>query len=73
MLNKLKGARAEYGLRQKDVAEKLGITKKTYMRKENGQTEFTHSEINKILNLFPNKSYKDIFLEDSSLKQNLSC
>lgn len=61
MLNKLKGARAEYQLTQSDMAEKLEITKQAYMKKENGQSEFTHSEINQILNTFKDRSYDDIF------------
>ena len=59
---KLKGARVEKGLTQKQLAEKMGITKKAYYNKENGKTEFKQSEINVILNEVDRK-YEDIFLD----------
>ena len=62
---KLKGARAERSLTQSDLAKLLGITTKSYCNKENGKTEFTQSEIEKMLDIFEDKRYEDIFLNAS--------
>lgn len=59
---KLKARRVELGLRQEDMAEKLGITLTTYSLKENGKREFIGSEILRILNIL-NCRYEDIFLQ----------
>lgn len=60
--NKLKAKRVELGLRQQDMAEKLGITLATYSLKESGKREFIGSEILRILNILGCK-YEDIFLQ----------
>lgn len=44
----LKSKRVLIGLRQKDVAIQLNISEKTYCFKENGKTDFTRDEIDKI-------------------------
>ena len=62
---KLKGARAEYGLTQTDLASLLSISEKSYVNKENGKTEFTQSEIEKILDIFEGKKYEELFLNIS--------
>ena len=57
---KLKGKRAERGLRQEDVANYIGISTRIYCLKENNKLQFHLSEINKLLKLF-NCKYEDIF------------
>lgn len=59
---KLRAKRVELGLRQCDMAEKLGITHSTYSLKECGKREFVGSEILKILHIL-NSKYEDIFLK----------
>lgn len=58
--NKLKGARVEKGLTQREVAEKIGISTVSYTRKENGDYEFTQSEMKKICKIL-NKSLDFLF------------
>lgn len=58
---KLKAARVEKGLIQKDMAAMLGISLEAYKNKENRKTDFTESEINKIL-IYLSKKYEEIFL-----------
>ena len=60
-LNKLKGARAEYGYSQADMADKLNISVDSYNLKENMKNEFKLSEIIKIMEIL-NKEFNDIFL-----------
>jgi DNA-binding XRE family transcriptional regulator len=50
-MNKLKGARVAKGYTQELIAKKIGITTKTYCRKEQGHVSFTPEEIIKISNL----------------------
>lgn len=57
---KLKGLRAEYNLKQADIAKMIGISETTYNRKENGITEFTELEIKKICDIFK-KNPTEIF------------
>lgn len=64
---KLKSLRAEHGLTQVQIAKKLGMSEQTYVSRENGKTEFTVSEINKIVKMF-DVTYKEIFLLNSSRK-----
>lgn len=47
-LDKLKSARIEKRLSQGELAEKIGVTKITYWRKENGHREFNRTEIENI-------------------------
>ena len=61
VLYKLKGARAEKGYHQGDVADKLGISRDSYNMKENGKSEFKLSEILKLLEIL-DKEFNDIFL-----------
>lgn len=44
--------RREYKLKQKEVAEMLGIHKQSYYLKENGKREFTISEAKKLAKIF---------------------
>ena len=64
---KLKGLRAEHNLTQVELAEKLGMSEYSYIKKENGETEFKVSEVNKILEIF-NARYEDIFLSNEYSK-----
>lgn len=53
-LNKLRAKRAELGLTQLEIANKLGINPVTYQRKETGVREFSINEaigLSSILNL----------------------
>ena len=61
-LNKLKGARAEKGYSQGEMADKLGISRDSYNKKENGRSEFKLSEIIAIMDIL-DKGFEDIFLE----------
>lgn len=66
MPNKLKGYRVMAGYTQKDMAEALGISLKSFLEKENGKKEFTIEEAKKITCLLKNKiesiEFNDIFL-----------
>jgi len=57
----LKQLRDEAGLTQKEIAEKLGMTHFSYVRKENGQTPFQDYEMFKIRQFF-DKPIEEIFL-----------
>lgn len=48
------------GHTQKDLRELLGISHTAMSKKLCGQTEFTKSEIDKLLNFY-NKSYEELF------------
>ena len=60
---KLKAKRVEYGLTQKDMAEKLNITSNSYSRKETGKKDFTYTEIVSILKIFDCK-FEDVFFTE---------
>lgn len=57
-VNKLKGARVGKGLTQKQLALMLGMTEKTYNRKELGLADFARGEILRIAELL------DLSLQD---------
>lgn len=65
MTRKLKSLRAAFGLTQKNMSEKLGISEVSYRDKENGKQVFTTKEVNVILGIFAERgervSYEDIF------------
>ena len=61
-LNKLKGARAEKGYSQVEMAEKLEMSVDSYNQKENGKSEFKLSEVKNLLEIL-DKEFNDIFLE----------
>ncbi len=61
---KLKSLRVNYNITQDDMAQLLNISVQTYNKKENGKSEFTQSEINKILSLFDVK-YEEIFFNEN--------
>ena len=46
--NKLIVFRDKAGLKQEEVADRLGISKSSYSRKENGVTQFTYEELEKL-------------------------
>lgn len=58
---RLRAKRVELGLRQEDMANKLGITLTTYSLKECGKREFSASEVLRILVIL-NSKFEDIFL-----------
>ena len=60
-LAKIRGKRCELKLTQRDMADKLGITLKTYSFKEAGKSEFTFTEILEICSIFE-CTFNDIFL-----------
>ena len=60
--NKLKGARAEKGYSQVEMAEKLDMSVDSYNQKENGKSEFKLSEVKNLLEIL-DKEFNDIFLE----------
>ena len=51
LTNKIIIFRDRAGLRQEDVAERLGISKSSYSRKEKGITSFTFEEIDKLFDI----------------------
>lgn len=59
---KLKMLRAKHGLNQTQMAEIAGLHYSSYCKKENGQKEFTLTEVKKILKHF-NEKFEDIFLD----------
>lgn len=64
---KLKALRVEHGLTQADLARMIGIGEITYVRKENGLSEFKESEIKKICEIF-NKKPEEIFFNNDVTK-----
>ena len=60
-VNLLKSLRVRQGLKQKDVANILGINTNSYNSKENGKRKFTVEEALKLSKLFK-CSVEDIFL-----------
>ncbi|EPH03110.1 helix-turn-helix transcriptional regulator [Streptococcus intermedius] len=64
-MNKIRGYRNMLSLTQKELGEKLGMTKQTYHNKEVGRYSFTDSEKmafkKLLLPLFPNITIEDIF------------
>lgn len=79
-MNKIAGYRKMCGLRQKDVAEFLGISLQSYNAKENKKRKFNEYEIElfmKLINQFiPDLKATDIFFEqrlkevDTEVKSN---
>ena len=59
---KLKGLRAMRDIKQKNMAEILDITRESYVRKENGHSQFTLNEIKVIKDLF-GMSVEEIFFD----------
>lgn len=57
---KLKALRAEHELTQLDMSKIVGLSIDAYRYKENGDYDFTKSEIDLILDYF-NVKYEDIF------------
>ena len=61
--NKLAGIRATLGMNQTELANKIGMTKQTYCRKENGQAQFKDEEKIAIKEIF-SEYYKGITIDD---------
>ena len=67
MSNYLKSIRALNGLKQRDMAKLLGITEAGYCKKENGNIEFSISDL-KILKKFfelTDREFCKIFFEEN--------
>lgn len=64
----LKSELAKKAMTQKDLAKALNITESTMVRKINGKSEFSTSEIKKITEVFQlpiTSEFKDLFFSDS--------
>lgn len=61
----LKKKMLEKQLQNKDVAEKLGISRSAVQRKLKGETEFSRVEINRLIHLLKleNKEVMEIFFD----------
>ena len=63
--NKVKGYRYMLGLTQKEMGDRLGISKETYIKREKGEVDFKDSEKvifrNLLLSLFPDITIEQIF------------
>lgn len=64
-IQKLKGARVSKGYTQELIARKLGVSTKTYNRKELGLIEFNRREILKLMEILEldHKDIAEIFLQ----------
>ncbi len=74
MQEKLVKLRKVYNVRQKDLAEYLNITKRTYCNKEKGISQFTSDEMFALSKYFK-KSLEEIFLPSTyqnGNKENVS-
>lgn len=74
MQEKLIKLRKVYNVRQKDLAEYLNITKRTYCNKEKGISQFTSDEMFALSKYFK-KSLEEIFLPSTyqnGNKENIS-
>lgn len=60
MQNKVIQLRKKCSISQTDVAKQLNIALKSYWRKERGITEFTESEIKKLMELL-NADFNELF------------
>lgn len=54
-------ARKENGMRQVDVAKKIGISKQGYHLKESGKNDFKETEMIRLAKLF-NRSLDELFM-----------
>ena len=61
MQNKLYALRKDNGITQEEMANKLGISRVSYGKKERGSSEFTQDEMFEISKIF-NRTINDIFL-----------
>lgn len=57
-------ARRERKLKQVDLAEKLGISKQSYYRKEKGLSDFTQTEMIRLARIF-DCTLNDLFWEEA--------
>ena len=69
MQEKLLILRKRHNIKQKYIADKLGITVQSYSNKERGFTEFTATEMFIIRDIF-GESLEDIFLPRSNRNGN---
>jgi transcriptional regulator with XRE-family HTH domain len=67
----IKAVLARRGLRQKDLAELLGISPATTNEKIRGKSEFKESEINKLIEI-TGMNYEEIFLSNDFEKLEMS-
>lgn len=61
-LAKIRGKRCELKMSQRELAERIGISQKSYSQKENGIHDFTLTELFQMCTIFK-CSISDIFLE----------
>lgn len=62
-VNKIKGYRVMSGLTQKEMAEKLGLSVRGYVLKENGTSSFKGSELSKIQTILKERNL-DVKIDD---------
>lgn len=63
MVNKILGYRKMLSMTQKEMATQLGLSEGQYRAKENGQYDFSRTEMEKFYNLVHEKM-KDITITD---------
>ncbi|WP_017470661.1 helix-turn-helix transcriptional regulator [Amphibacillus jilinensis] len=64
-------ARRERKLKQVDLAEKLGISKQSYYRKENGLSDFTQTEMVRLAKIF-GCTLNDLFWKEALNNDNIN-
>jgi putative transcriptional regulator len=66
-INKIKGYRTMSGLTQEEMAKELNMSTQSYMLKETGKREFTHSEMTNFVKVIqtvdPMITMDDIFMD----------
>lgn len=61
MSNKVRDYRLKYGYTQQELADKLNVSRVTYVRKEHGVIEFKASEMVELSKIY-NVSISDMFV-----------
>lgn len=61
MFNNLKAEMARNGIEVNVLAKELGISRVALSSRINGRTEFKMTEVNKILEMFPNLTFEYLF------------
>lgn len=70
-IDELRSKRIKHALTQKEIAEKLGMSTKSYNRKELGVIDFSREEIKNISNVLKLTKMEiiEIFFEDAITKR----
>lgn len=70
-IDELRSKRIKHALTQKEIAEKLGMSTKSYNRKELGVIDFSREEIKNISNVLKLTKMEiiEIFFEDTITKR----